>query len=190
MKISFGRKIPIASCSVINRVSKQPQSAIIYEHDCKDKEDYKYFENLSDSWNYKEEVALQAYRKCKSPASNIGTKIYSIETQSGKTIGIMETFELGKTCTVEHLESHLKGLYGYTGSILLSFLSHEKLRQNIDSIFITNPAKNARNFYTQHCFFKECPPIALELDKKGMENLIQKTQKKDKLANFRFKGLK
>jgi len=178
MNISFGKKIPIASCSVINRITKLPQSAIIFEHDCKDVSDYEFFKNLSDSWEYKDEVAKQALNKFRMPLSNLGTKIYSLSTQNGRTIGIMETSEYSKFCDVQHLESQLKGLYGYTGSTLLSFLAQEKLRQNVSSIFVSNPAKSARTFYKDHCFFKNSPPIGLELDKKGMKNLIEKTQRK------------
>ena len=100
------------------------------------------------------------------PLSNLGTKIYSLSTQNGRTIGIMETSEYGKICDVQHLETQLKGLYGYSGSTLLSFLAQEKLKQNISSIFVSNPAKSAKAFYKDHCFFKNSPPIALELDKK------------------------
>lgn len=176
--ISFGKKIPISSCSIINKVTKQSQNATIFEHDCKDLTDYEFFKNLSVCWEYKDDIAKQALSKFHLPLSNLGTKIYSLATQSGKTIGIMEVCEYGKICDVQHLESQLKGLYGYTGSTLLSFLAQKKLNQNISSIFVSNPAKSARKFYTDHCFFKNCPPIALELDKKGMENLIQKTQNK------------
>ena len=186
MQISFGRKIPVATCSVINKVNKAPQKAIIFEHDCCDKKDYEYFINLPNRWEYKEEVAAQALRKHNYPLSNLGTKIYSIETATGRAIGIMETYQNGKMCDVQHLESKLKGLYGYTGSTLLSFLAQEKLNQNISSIFVSNPAKSARKFYTEHCFFKDCPPLALKLDKTNMERLIKKTQKKtkDKILNL------
>ena len=188
MNIYFGKKIPIATCSILNRVTKTPENATIFEHDCKDKSDYKYFKDLANTWNYKEDVALQALRKYNSPLLNIGTKIYSIETSRGRTIGIMETSEYGKICDVQHLESQLKGLYSYTGSILLSFLAQQKLNQNINSIFVTNPAKSARKFYTDHCFFKECPPIALELDKKGMKKLIEKTEEKTKKEIINLQG--
>ena len=178
MNISFGKKIPIASCQIINKVTKQQQTAIINEHDCKDISDYKYFANLTGEWNFKDEVALKAWNKQNFPLTNIGTKIYSIETQNGRTIGLMETCELGKICTVEHLESHKRGLYGYTGTNLLAFLSQEKLKENARLIVITNPTKNARKFYKEHCYFKECPLIALELDRCGMKKLIQKAQSK------------
>ena len=188
MNISFGKKFPIASCSIINEACKQPQSATIFEHDCKDITDYEFFKNLSGIWEYKDNVAKAALDKFNFPLSNLGTKIYSLETNKGKITGIMETTEYGKTCVVEHLESHYKGLYSYSGSTLLAFLAQQKINQNVSSIYITNPAKKARRFYTQHCFFQQNGPLALELNKKGMEELIKKTKKKTKNAILDLKG--
>jgi len=188
MQISFGKKIPIATCSIINKVTKQPQNVTIFEHDCKDKEDYEYFMNLAGAWNFKENVALQAYSKHNLPSTNMGTKIYSMETQSGKTIGIMETYELNKTCTVEHLEAHQRGLYGYIGSSMLAYLSQRNLINNISSIVITNPSKNARKFYKEHCFFTDCPPIALEINRNDMKKLIEKTKSKTQSPIIDLRG--
>ena len=176
--ISFGKQIPKATCSILNKVTKQPQKVMIYEHDCKGMEDYEYFKNLPTTWDFKETIAQSAKSKFRLPISNLGTKIYSMETESGKTVGIMETNELGKICTVEHLESHYGGLYSYIGTVLLAFLSKEKIKDNVSLIAIPNPSPTAEKFYTQHCFYEKTMDIALEANRKNMQNLVEKAEEK------------
>lgn len=177
MNISFGKKIPIGACQIINKVTKKPEDVTIFEHDCKDIEDFEYFKNLKGTWEYKNEVAKSALQKLKEPSSSQNTKIYSMETKRGKTTGIMEVVQYGKLCDVQHLESHYKGLYSLSGTSLLTHLAKEQLNYNSESIFVSNPALSARRFYTQHCFFKPYGPLALELNQKGMKKLIDKTEK-------------
>lgn len=176
--ISFGKQIPKATCSIINNVSKRPQKVTIYEHDCEDLKDYEYFKSLPSSWDFKETVSISAKSKYRLPLSNLGTKIYSMETDSGKTVGIMETCELGKICTLEHLESHYNGLYSYIGTMLLAFLSKEKIHDNVSLIVIPNPSPTAEKFYTQHCYYRKNHEIALEANRESMKSLIQKAEEK------------
>lgn len=177
MNISFGKKIPIATCQIINEAAKKPETVTIFEHDCKDIEDFEYFKNLKGSWVYKNEIAKSALQKFNEPSSKSDTKIYSMETKRGKTTGIMEVSQYGKLCDVQHLESHYKGLYSLSGTSLLAYLAKEQLNYNAESIFVSNPALSARKFYTRHCFFEPYGPIALELNQKGMKKLINKTEK-------------
>lgn len=171
------QKIPIATCQIINEAAKKTETATIFEHDCKDIEDFEYFKNLKGSWVYKNEVAKSALKKFREPQSSQNTKIYSMETPKGKTAGIMEVTQYGKLCDVQHLESHYKGLYSYVGTSFLTHLAKEQLNYNAESIFVSNPALSARKFYTQHCFFKPYGPLALELNQNGMKKLINKTEK-------------
>ena len=188
MTISFGKKIPVATCNIKNSTNMQPCHATIFEHDCADISDYEEISNLKGHWEYKDAIAKEALKKYEHPISNIGTKIYSISTQTGKTVGLMETCEYNKMCSIEHLESHYKGLYQGIGTALLSFLAQQKTKQNVSHIFVTNPAKTAKKFYTEHCFFNKTDTIALELNREGMTKLIAKHEDKTKSPIINLKG--
>ena len=61
--VSFGKKIPISNCKVVDKKENKLINATLYEYDCKDLGDYYDVKDLKGRWNFKDMIAEEIYIK-------------------------------------------------------------------------------------------------------------------------------
>ena len=177
--ISFGAKLPVATCQIYNKKTKEFDSATVFEHDCKDSFDVDYFRNAPGKWKYQREIAEDAEMKFYYPGIFTNSRFYSIENEDQIPIRMIEFDKYDDCADVQLFETKQRNKYKYTGSNLLATIAKEGLKEGKTSLIISDPVESAMKFYEEKCGFKRIIGTPqLELDAKGMEDLISKTENK------------
>ncbi len=177
--ISFGKKIPIASCQIMDLNKNKYVKANIVQYDCADMSDVDEIRNLSSDWYFKKNVSKNMERDylLKGTTRISPYSFYAMETQRGETIGYAQTKDMGRDLVLDILESEPDKKYKYVGTNMISCLSGLALKnERYKRFYIPNPLKCARSFYIEQCGFKEnAKDYTLMLDKQGMKKSLRNT---------------
>ena len=188
MQISFGKRIPISTCNIYNKKTKEFESATLYEADCKDQKDVFCFKNLESSWEYKDAVAMRAFSKylIESEIKPNGInginsqfdKFYTLVTKDGHIASICETQPYKGDINIKYLESNPNKQYKYAGQAMLASVLRLESGSDHD-IKVCAPSKSALDFYSKVCEFKDSPQdIGFELSQENIDNFVQKVEEK------------
>ena len=188
MNISFGQKIPIMQCTVQNIGTKKFVPATVYEYDCTSKNDAYDIDEIDGYWIFKPQIFHQAKDKCSQPIKYQHTKIYSLETNKGETLGMMVTDKDGDNTDVDVLETKYMSGHKYVGTALLSAAAQETLKRGDKKLTVKQPIPDVRNFYIIGCGFEETNGRTLEIENKQLINLIKKTEEKTQTQLIDLKG--
>ena len=152
-KISFGAKIPVAICQIKNKNTQQMRKAVIYEYDCKDISDYWALAKIEkeQKWKYADIIAAKADLKCNGRMLQ-DESIYSLEDESGKTVGLCNFRETSRNTEVRYIESKSDDVYKYVGQNMLALLAKRAFYSGKKEIRIANAQHNAFMFYKKCCF--------------------------------------
>lgn len=184
--VSFGRKIPVVKCTVVDKAKNKPVSATIYCYDCADKQDYKEIQALPDVFYYKQEFTDGMRQKYYNSVfgEEDENQFYSLETKDGNILGIakihfMSMLNKGKNIILDLLQSNTGSNYKYVGQSLLAGLCSKADEENLtDSIIVLYPAESAVDFYSEKCGFEKAFGEALILQEKKFSGFIESTRKK------------
>lgn len=188
MKITFGRKIPIMQCQVQNIKTKNFVPATVYEYDCEDKHDADNIDKISGYWIFKPQIFFQAQDKHCFPQKYKNTKIYSLETNAGETLGMMVLDKEDNNNNVDVLETKFLSGHKYVGKSLLAAAAQETLKGEYKKLTITYPIPEVRDFYIDSCGFHETSGRPLEMDKKELPALIKQTEAKTQTKIIDLRG--
>ena len=181
--ISFGRKIPVATCNIQNKRTKELSKAIIYEHDARDSADVQYFKNLPKHWKFGREVSENISLKHAFQHVYVNDRYFSIENKEGMPIGLMQISDNCDFIDVEFLEAHDRKKYNFIGTNLLAYAGMTTLNEGQDRLIISEALKKARPFYIEHCGFRQNNKI-LEMKREEIPNFVQKSQAKTKIMDL------
>ena len=183
MNISFGKKIPIMKCQVQNLKTKDFVPSTVYEYDCEDKHDANNIDKIDGYWIFKPQIFFQAQDKHCFPQKYKNTKIYSLETNTGETLGMMVLDKAGNNNNVDVLETKFQSGHKYVGKSLLAAAAQETLKGSYKKLTITHPIPDVRDFYIDSCVFKETSGRPLEMNNEDLMSFI-KTVEKSVHTNF------
>lgn len=160
LRISFGKKIPIATCQIQRKKDKKFEQATIYEYDCSEKSDMQKIKYVfwgktnSAPWKYACEIWADACDKFKPFLKEHKlTGIYTIENSKKQTICICDTYEDEKEIKVRYIESKKDSSYKYAGQNMLAMLAKKVVRTNKKDLFINDGQPEAEIFYKEKCGF-------------------------------------
>ena len=186
-RINFCAKIPVVSCQIQNKANKTFENATIYEYDCKDKRDIDELEQIAETkkWEYGWNIWGNAHNKRngKNPKFQYN-RIYAMESQDGKLIGLCDTEEKEEKITVRHLEASKNHEYKYIGQTILASLAKKTFNQNKNSLIIKNAQPNAWGFYTKACGFnfdfesKDQYSIDMIMRRNEIPHFVRQTEEK------------
>ena len=177
MNISFGKKIPIMQCQVQNIKTGNFVPSTVYEYDCNDPSDANKIDEIDGYWIFKPQIFYQAKDKHSQPNKYANTRIFSLETQKGETLGLMVTDKDKKNNDVDVLENKFMSGHKYVGTSLLAAAALETIKQGYDKLTIKQPIPEVRPFYIDKCGFRETNGRPLELTKEELpvlEGLIKR----------------
>ncbi|MBR6162609.1 hypothetical protein IKQ26_01785 [bacterium] len=177
MLISFGKKIPIATCDIKDINKDKFIKATIVRYDCSDYSDIEEIRDLSSDWKFRKNVASYMGRdyNTKGTSRISPYSFFAMKTQNGETIGYAQTKDSGEDLVLDFLESEPNKKYKYVGTNMISCLSGLALKEKkYKRLYIPNPIREARGFYIKQCGFKEkTRDFTLSLDKQGMKKSLK-----------------
>ena len=190
MQISFGKKIPIAKCNIINKKTKKPENATIFEYECNSRSDLERLSMLAEDkkWEYGYCIWSNGYNKNHSPNSIYGqVGVYSIEDSKGRTVCICDTVEDEKEIIVKHIESRKNSPYKYAGQNMLAMLAKKVITTNREDLFINDGQPDAQDFYKVKCRFdivgsnpKDEDGIDFEMKREDIPHFLSRIEEKTK----------
>ena len=157
--VSFGKKIPIATCKVKDLQQNKFVSATMYEFDCCDLSDIREVEGKTRDWDFRTSIVHNMEHKYNCLTNPLHKRInndafYTIE-KNNKIIGITQVTKEDPELIIEYIESEHKGEYKYVGQNLINLLGKIAFKENFKRIYVPNPIPKAYNFYVKKCGFKE-----------------------------------
>lgn len=191
IQISFGKKIPIASCTIQDRATKKPIDAMIYEYDCKDSSDFFELYRISkeQEWVFADTICNKADLK---HAGKYGDeRIISLEDKDGRTVGLCNFRDvLGKT-EVKYIDSKSDKKYKYIGQTMLAFLAKLCFFQGKKELRICNASTHAFKFYKKCCFKYDWNEIKkgnndFYLKRENFLKLVRRNEKKVKAEKIKL----
>lgn len=188
MNISFGKKIPIMQCQVQSLKTGNFVPSTVYEYDCKDNNDAFDINDIDGYWIFKPQIFHQALDKTQLPKKYINTRIYSLETKQGETLGMMVTDKDKENNDIDVLENKFMSGYKYVGTNLITAAAQETLKQDYEKLTIKHPIPEVRTFYIEKCGFRETDTRPLELNREELPELIKHTEAKTKTKIIDLKG--
>ena len=177
MNISFGKKIPIMQCQVQNVKTKSFVPSTVYEYDCEDKKDADDIDKIGGYWLFKPQIFFLAKDKHCQPKKYKNSKIYSLETSNGNTLGMMILDKDGNNNNVDLIETRYLCGHKYVGKTLLAAAAKETLKQGYDKLKINQPIQEVRSFYIDGCGFRETNGRPLEMNNEELISFIKNTEK-------------
>ncbi|MBR3605863.1 MAG: hypothetical protein IKL52_07530 [Candidatus Gastranaerophilales bacterium] len=178
--ISFGAKIPVGKCQILDCESRKFVDATFCQYDGQDLQDV--FE-LS---------RVDCYQDCKDAMktglqlellgiSNPGFSYYCLKDNNGEIVGLCYTFDENGVKKVKYIASVLDGKHKYIGQAMLASLAKKCLNSNSQKFVIEAALSSAWDFYANTCGFE---PIGdtpnLQMDRYGMFEFVRKVEDRTK----------
>ncbi len=178
--VSFGKKIPVASCKVKNNHTGKFERAKLYEYDCKDLADLQEFAKLPDYWGFKDAILSgMCEKKVVLDKHNVSTGVsyFVLQDKNDETIGICSAKKSLTDYGVKLIQTTPLKSHKYTGQAMLAALALVGLKENRNKFEIKYPTDEAMTFYTDKCCFQKGESkYHLEMDRRGMKKLLRKVQ--------------
>ena len=190
MKISFGKKIPIALTQIQNKRTEEFEQATIYEVDCKDESDVLEVKNDMEGWNFPCEIALNIERKYKlqNRQNEDCHNFYILQNQNNETIGRVDIKKWdNKLFSVEWLDTKENSGYRYVGQTILATATKEAIEKGGKSFAVLAAMEDAFPFYTDVCKFTDCGKSGFYMDEKQMQEFVKRTEKRTQSSIINLK---
>ena len=181
--VSFGRKIPVATCQVKDKEKDKFTKAIVYEFDCKDRSDMEELKDMDGYWDFKTALYndMLHTRGRKLKGGNDNTRYFVMEDKKSKDIiGISEVSTEGTKTNIDYIESENEHKYKYVGQTLIAAIGTEVLYSGGTKLTVDCPIRTALSFYEKTCKFDKSPKGKLQFEEKGLKKFIKRTEKRTK----------
>lgn len=188
MNISFGKKIPIMQCQIVNTRTSEFVPATIYEYDCKDRKDADDINNIDGYWFFKNEIFFNAQDKIQFPKKYQNIRIFSLENNKGRTLGLMQCQKSGNQYDISLLEKRFLDKHKYIGSVLLAAAAKETLKSKAEKLIVSSPLPEAKDFYINECGFKTTSTKSLEMSQEQIKKFIRQTEQKTNSPIINIQG--
>lgn len=157
--ISFGKKIPIAKCKIMDTQKQELVEANFFEYDCKDHKDNIEVSYLGGQWAFRETIATgmeRKFRRYLRGKVQEPYKYYGLQTTDGKVLGLCNTADYATHTDVEYITRDLSKDYKYIGQMMLAQIAKQTLIENKKQLIIKNPLDYCQDFYEKSCGFEFC----------------------------------
>lgn len=192
--ITFGKKIPMAKCAVVENSTGKKHSVLISELDCKDLSDIELVSQNKGQFDFK--GVISQLMKNKHFKLNPNSKKYDIpkiyeplndhffisELEDGTALGICETYinPYKKDTCVDFIETEKSKKYKYAGQTMLAALGLNTLKNSRENLVINVPLESAKPFYTDVCGFNEISNKKLEMNQENIKEFIKTVEARTK----------
>ena len=189
MNISFGQRIPTATCNILDKKENKFVPALICEYDCYDKSDINKIASVDGDWDHKDTIVDNMKSKHSDIKCNRAnnTRIYTLENEDGDILGLTCVDDLEKNVEVRFIESRCDHRYKYVGQNLLASLGQGVLNGRQNRLIIRSAVASAFDFYEKVCGFKDIGKSDLEMNRFDIHKFIKRTEERTQtsMVNFR-----
>ncbi len=181
MNVSFGKKIPIFNCQILNNKTKAFEPATIYEYDCSDKSDVETIKSLDEKdWLFKIVIGKEMEEKYKikrfDPNADEDT-FFVMENKQGQILGMAQLQKQeNRSYDIKYIESSQKNKLKYVGQLLIASMAEDVLRKNGRQLTVTNPFSEIVDFYSDTCGFDYDTKDFLKMDRKKLILYLKQTE--------------
>lgn len=185
--ISFGAKIPVGKCQILDCYNKKFVEATFCQYDSEDLEDIVEISSVNCEKDCRDAMrtGLQLERL---GISNPGFSYYCLKDDNGDIAGLCYTHDVDGVKKVKYIASVLDGRHKYAGQAMLASLAKKSLNSNTNKIVIEAALSSAWDFYEKTCGFKPVEGVSnLEMDRLGMHEFVGKVEDRTrgKVVDFR-----
>lgn len=176
--ISFGAKIPVGKCQVLDCYSKKFVDATFYQYDCQDLEDVVEISSVNCDRDCKDAMKTGIQLEHLG-ISNPGFSYYCLKDDKDRIIGLCYTYDKDGVKKVKYIASALDGQHKYAGQAMLASLAKKCLNSNTKDFIIEAALSSAWNFYEQTCGFVPIDnSLNLGMNRWGMHEFVEKVEKR------------
>lgn len=176
--ISFGAKIPVGKCQILDCDNKRFVGATFCEYDGEDLEDIVEISSLNCDRDCKDAIktGLQSERL---GIINPGFSFYCLKDDKGNIVGLCYTLDENGTKKVKYIASVLDGKHKYVGQAMLASLAKKSLNSGVKNFVIEAALSSAWDFYEQVCGFKPIDNTSnLEMNRLEMHKFVGKVEQR------------
>jgi hypothetical protein len=190
MNISFGKKIPIAKCSVFDNQQRQFIPVTVNEYDCKTMDDFVEVRKLDSTWKFADTIARSIYAKNDCFYKKIPNtyRFFNIERDNGEVIGIAACDEKQGSLDVNFIETKPDKKYKFAGQALLASLAGYSVNLGKFKLKIKNAIESSVGFYQNICGFKRNFEDDFEISKRDIPQFIAQTEGRTQTPIIELKG--
>lgn len=180
MNISFGKKIPIAKCSVFDNKQRQFVPATVNEYDCTTMTDFVEVRKLDSTWKFADTIARSIYAKNDCFYKKIPNtyRFFNIERENGEVLGIAACDEKQSSLDVNFIETKPDKSHKFAGQVLLASLAGHSVNSGKFKFRIKNAVESAEGFYENTCGFKRNYEDDFEISKRDIPQFINQTERR------------
>lgn len=175
--VSFGKKIPLYNCQVLNKQTGKYVPATFYEYDCKDREDSVEIKNLEKKLVFRNHIAKNMenrYEDQLKGSKKTYPSVYTIMAENS-TIGLAQVDDTKSKNNLDFISTSQDGSYKYAGQTMVACIGKQSLKKNKNKLTVEIPTYQAVPFYEKLGFTREGESL-LKIGKNGILNLIKKTE--------------
>lgn len=185
--LSFGRKIPINQCQILDKQQNKYIEATVYEYDCKELHDVFEVSSLDATWTFKDLLTTSMHTKFMNNLigrDNGAEHFYCIKDKKGEMLGLCQAQETENSIDVRLLVSKPDKKHKYIGQSMLSTLGEIVLKTGKEKLGAKTVLTDVRDFYEKKCGFKRCPKDSkkfgqdYEITREDIPKLIKETKRK------------
>lgn len=187
--ISFGKKIPIANCKVLDAKSKKSIEATFFEYDCKDHKDSLEVAYLGGKWAFRDALSTgmeRKFRRYLRGKPQEPYRYYGIQTTNGQILGLCNTADYATHTDVEYIARDLSKNYKYVGQMMLAQIAKQTLVNDKRQLIIKNPTDDNYGFYEKGCGFEFCDEYGfdMQMERKKMAQFVMNIEDKTNCSIF------
>ena len=178
MQVSFGKKIPIAQCSVFDNQQKQFVPVTVNEYDCKTMDDFVEVRKLDSTWKFADTIARSIYAKNDCFYKKIPNtyRFFNLERENGEVLGIAACDEKQGSLDVNFIETKPDKNHKYTGQVFLASLAGHSINMGKFKFKIKNAIESSVGFYQNICGFKRNYEDDFEVSRRNIPDFIKQTE--------------
>ena len=187
---SFGKKIPIATCKVQDKKTRQFEPVTIYKVDCADSSDIREINDLQGSWRFKKRIVedMNSKHQLQKYGEDDGyNAFYVIQSEDNTILGMSETEEIDDGIhNINYIET--KSPKRFVGQVLIATIGQDVINQYGKALTVTEPEGDAYEFYTDVCGFSEIDDDYLRMTSRQIDRFIEQTEDRTNSMLFDIRG--
>ena len=191
MNISFGKKITIAKCHILDKEQNKFVPVVINEYDCTTMDDFVEVQKLGATFLFATTISQNMYAKnnsyyTKQPNNN---RFFNIERENnGEVLGLALCEEQKHSLDVGYIETKHDNRHRYTGQALLASLAGFSSAIGKFKIKIKNAVKTSVDFYQDTCGFDKNSNSEFQLMRRDIPNFLEQTEERTKHPIINLQG--
>ena len=174
--ITFGAKIPVGKCRILDCNNKKFVDATFCQYDYKDLDDILELFTINCDRNCRD-VMKTGLELGLEGDIDPGYSHYCLKDDKGKILGLCYTYDKDGVKKVKYIVSVLDGKHKYVGQAMLASLARKSLNTGTKKLVIEAALSSAWDFYANICGFR---PIGetynLDMNRYGMVEFVRKVE--------------